>query len=61
MICQENFEKILMGFPVKRAHFTILSDRDLRNLKERVYPGLCKVTGTSRYQHAPYQHFLLVL
>ena len=24
VICQENFEIILMGFPVKRAHFTII-------------------------------------
>jgi hypothetical protein len=33
----------------------------LWNLKQKVYPGLCKVTETSRNEHAPRQQSLLVL
>lgn len=34
VICQENFEKILMGFPVKRAHFTIICFAERKNKRQ---------------------------
>ena len=34
VICQENFEKILMGFPVKRAHFTIICFAKRKNKRQ---------------------------
>ena len=34
VICQENFEIILMGFPVKRAHFTIICFAKRKNKRQ---------------------------